>query len=145
MPVLPRCFYILPLLAAALLSACAGGPEPPPPLKFNVRAEYQANNGRLFYLLIRGVNEKQFMLESYQDIAAKAFADPPDPSVLGVFSVVPGSKQECTVTQPAQGTVALYFLLTQPGQQWKRLLSTPLDDEYDIEVGADNQVRISED
>ena len=134
-----------PLLAMALLGACASGPEPPPPMEFDIKSEYQANDGRLFYFLARAVNEKQFMMESYQDIAAKAFADPPDPTVLGVFSVIPGSSQEFTVTQPAQGTVALYFLLTRPGQQWKRLLSPPLADEYDIKVGADNQVKIEED
>jgi len=142
---LPRPSTLFPLLAAALLGACASGPEPPPPLKFDVVADPSANGGRLFYFMVRGVNEKQFMLDSYQDIAGKAFADPPDPAVLGVFSVVPGAEQEYTVVKPAQGTVALYFLLTQPGTQWKRLLSVPLADEYDVAVAADNQVRVSED
>lgn len=135
----------LPLLFAACLAACSSGPTPPPPMEFDIKTDYRANDGRLFYFLARAVNEKQFMMESYQDIAAKAFADPPDPSVLGVFSVIPGSKQEFTISQPAQGAVALYFLLTRPGQQWKRLLSLPLDDDYDITVAADNQVKVEED
>lgn len=145
MPRLRSCVRVLMVLGAAALGACASGPEPPPPMTFDLKADPQANAGRLFYFLARTVNEKQFMLEGYQDVAAKAFADPQDPSVLGVFSVVPGTKREYKVTQPAQGTVALYFFLTQPGQQWKRLLSVPLDDEYDIEVKADNQVRVSGD
>ncbi|SMF94709.1 hypothetical protein SAMN02949497_2041 [Methylomagnum ishizawai] len=145
MPVPSRRSPALPLLIAACLGACASGPEPPPPMEFDFKTEPQANDGRLFYFMARAVNEKQFMMESYQDVAAKAFADPPDPSVLGVFSVIPGSKQEFTVTQPAQGTVALYFLLTRPGQQWKRLLSPPLDDDYDISIAADNLVKVEED
>jgi hypothetical protein len=144
MSLMPRCRHILPLSLAALLSACAGGPEPPPPMQFDVNAEYPANGGRLFYLLVRSVNEKQFMLDGYQDIADKAFADPPDPTVLGVFSVVPGTEMEFTVTQPAQGPVALYFLLTQPGPQWKKLLSPPLEDEYDVAIPANNRIKVEE-
>lgn len=141
----PRLPVFLPLSALLLLAACNSGPTPPPPVVFDVTAEYQANGGNLFYLLVRSVNEKQFMTESYQDVASKAFADPPDPTVLGVFSVVPGKEQEYTVSQPATGSVALHFLFTQPGPQWKKLLALPLADEYDVNVSANSQVSIEED
>lgn len=136
---------LLPLLFAAVLPACSSTPEPPPPLEFNATVQYQANGGRLFYILARSTSEKQFMLEGYPDIAAKAFADPPDPSVLGIFPVVPGEEQTFTIAQPAQGSIALYFLLTQPGPTWKQLLSLPLGEEYDIEVAADGLVRVNQD
>lgn len=133
------------LLAACLLAACAGDPKPPPPLVFNVTAHSQANNGALFYFVVRKANEKQFMLESYQDVAGKTFSDPPDPDSVGVFSIVPGTEQECEVNLPAQGTLALYFLFTQPGSQWKKLLSLPLGNKYLVNLTAGSKVEISED
>jgi len=133
------------LILAALLTACASDPTPPPPVGFEITADYQTNNSRLFYFVARTTNDKQFMLESYQDVANKAFSDPQDPSVLGVFSIVPGTKQEYSVNLPAQGAVALYFLFTQPGTQWKKLLSVPLKDKYNINLTPTSQVEIIED
>lgn len=134
---------MLPL--AVLLAACSSEPTPPPPLVFNITADTQTNDGGLFYFVVRTTNEKQFMLESYKEVAGKTFADPPDPNALGVFSIVPGSKQECEVNPPAQGNLALYFLYTQPGSQWKKLLSQPLAQKYLINLTAGSQVEISED
>jgi hypothetical protein len=133
------------LVIAVLLAACSSDPKPPPSLVFDVTANSQTNNGGLFYLVVRSANEKQFMLESYQKVASKAFTDPPDPDGLGVFSIVPGTKQEYTVSQPARGTIALYFLFTQPGSQWKKLLSMPFEAKYNINLMATSQVEISED
>ena len=135
---------IIVLATAVLLSSCSSAPTPQPDLVFNVKPAIQANNGGLFYFVVRKANEKQFMLETYADVASKAFSDPPDADSLGVFSIVPGSKQECKVSQPAQGTVALYFLLTQPGGQWKKLIAMPFQESYDIKIKANNQVLISE-
>lgn len=134
-----------PILAVTLLlTACASEPTPPPMVGFEVTADAQTNNNRLFYFVVRTANEKQFMLESYQDVAGKAFSDPPDPGVLGVFSIVPGTVQQYTVSQPAQGTLALYFLFTEPGLQWKKLLGMPLEEQYNIELKENSQVHIKE-
>lgn len=131
-------------VVVVLLEACSSNPKPPPSLDFDVNANIQTNNGGLFYFIVRSANEKQFMMESYQDVASKTFSDPPDPEVLGVFSVVPGTKQRCTVGQPAQGAVALYFLFTQPGLQWKKLLSMPFKNKYNIDLKANSQIDIYE-
>lgn len=130
------------LIVICLLVACSTDPIPPPMVGFEVTADAQANNNRLFYFIVRTANEKQFMQESYQDVAGKAFSDPPDPGVLGVFSVVPGSTQNYTVSQPAQGTIALYFLFTDPGLQWKKLLGIPLEETYTIDLKENSQVNI---
>ncbi len=57
---------------------------------------------------------------------------------------IPGTKQRCTVGQPAQGAVALYFLFTQPGLQWKKLLSMPFKNKYNIDLKANSQIDIYE-
>lgn len=133
------------LILAILLTACASDPTPPPPVGFEITANHQTNNSRLFYFVVRTTNDKQFMLEGYQDVANKAFSDPQDPSVLGVFSIVPGTKQEYSISLPAQGAVALYFLFTQPSTQWKKLLSVPLKNKYNINLTPTSQVEIIED
>lgn len=141
----PPTWKLFPILAVAIvLTACASEPLPPLGVEFEVTADSQANNDRLFYFVARATNEKQFMLESYEDVASKAFSDPPDPGVLGVFSVVPGTTQNYTVNQPAQGTIALYFLFTDPGLQWKKLLGIPLEQKYNIELKETSQVHIKE-
>ncbi|MEY3787062.1 MAG: hypothetical protein RLZ75_1269 [Pseudomonadota bacterium] len=138
------CKIFLLLVTTLLLTACSSAPKPPPPLVFNVKANSQTNNGGLFYFVVRSANEKEFMLESYRDVASKAFSDPPDPGVLGVFSIVPGTKQECVLSQPTQSFVALYFLFTEPGSQWKKLISMPFEDKYTINLKANSQVEIKE-
>lgn len=137
--------YFFSLMTVVLLTACSSEPTPPPPIAFEITADYQTNNSRLFYAVVRSTNDKQFMLESYQDVANKAFADPPDAGVLSVFSIVPGTEQEYTVSLPAQGSIALYFLFTQPGSQWKKLFALPLEKQYNINLKANSQVEISED
>lgn len=131
-------------LLSGLLLLCTGcgssSPKPPPMLSLSVDAQSSANGGKLFYFLVRNVNEKQFVLDTYQEVAKKAFADPPDPSVLGVYTVVPGNHQDLSLPKPNQGQTALYFLFTQPGTHWKTLLSEPLADAYSLHIPTGNQL-----
>ncbi len=136
---------ILIPIVTAFLAACSSDPTPPPMIAFDITADYQANDGRLFYCVVRTANEKQFMLDNYQEVANKAFADPPDPGVLGVFSIAPGTEQTYTVNQPAQGAMGLYFLFTQPNSQWKKLLSTPFEEKYNVELKDNGEVVIKAD
>jgi hypothetical protein len=129
-----------------VLSACSTVPTPlaPPEIIFNVSSDIQANNGGLFYFVVRRSNEKQFMSDVYQDIASKVFTDLKDTDNLGVFSIAPGFNQECLITQPSQGSVSLYFLLTQPNTQWKKLISMPFQEIYDVKIRSDNQIDITD-
>ena len=133
------------VIIVVLLTGCSSEPVPPPPLGFTVKADYKTNEGRLLYFVVRTTNEKQFMLDSYQDVASKAFSDPPAPEMLGVFSIVPGTQQIYTVNQPSQGSLALYFLFTQPGVQWKKLLAMPLEKKYSINLKEKAEVSIDVD
>jgi hypothetical protein len=134
-------FLTLPLL----LQGCASdGPEPPPQALFSITTEEATNDHKLLYFLTRNVNEKQFMLEGYQDVANKAFASPQDSTVLAVQSLAPATDTEVSVVKPTQGLLAVYFLFTQPGGNWKKLLSPPIADQYDITLPGKNQVVIRE-
>ncbi len=132
------------LLTTALSAGCSSDPTPPPLVSFEISPEYQANDNNLFYLVVSNATETQFMQETYPSIANKAFADPADKAVLGVFPIVPGTTQTYTVNQPAQGNIALYFLLTQPGTQWKEFLNSPFSETYFIDLKANNQIQIQD-
>ena len=121
---------------------CSSTPKPPPPLGLNVSVNIQANNGELFYVVAKTTNEKGFMLDSYENIANFAFSDNPDPDRLSVFSVVPGTNQDYTIIQPAEGMIGLYFLLTKPGSQWKKLLTIPFESNYDVILDATGKIVI---
>jgi hypothetical protein len=126
-----------------LLVSCSSAPTAPPPIEFDISTDYQTNDGRLFYFVVRRVdNEKQFMQESYLNIANTAFSSQQGSATLGVFSITPGVVQEYSLDAPAQGNIALYFLFTQPGSQWKKLLAMPLEEGYNINLKANNQVEI---
>ena len=133
--------YIL-LTVITFLLACSSTPEPPPPLGLNISVNIQANNGELFYVVAKTTNEKGFMLDSYENIANLAFSDNPEPERLSVFSVVPGTNQDYTIIQPAEGMIGLYFLLTKPGSQWKKLLTIPFESNYDVLLDATGKIVI---
>ena len=129
-----------------LLSSCSTvtSSPPPPEITFNIFADTQANSGGLFYFVIHRTNEKQFMSDVYQDIANNIFNESHNLENLGFFSVVPGMNQEFKIIQPSQGSISLYFLLTQPNPEWKKLISMPFQENYDINIKSDNQIYISE-
>jgi hypothetical protein len=130
------------LTVITFLLACSSTPEPPPPLGLNISVNIQANNGELFYVVAKTTNEKGFMLDSYENMANLAFSDNPEPERLSVFSVVPGTNQDCTIVQPAEGMIGLYFLLTKPGSQWKKLLTIPFESNYDVLLDATGKIVI---
>lgn len=128
------------LFSAVLSSAIGCGPKrppPPPQMTISLHSTIQTNGGQLFYLLMRTVNEKQFLADTYQGVADLVFADPPDSSVLGTQVIFPGLDQTFKVVQPVQNSVGFYFLFTNPGDQWKRLVSQPLANAYVIDIDGD--------
>lgn len=103
-------------------------------MKLFVESEQAINNGQLFYLVVRAVTDKQFLTESYQTVAGLVFADPPDKTVISSHVILPGITQEFQVIQPEESPVGFFFMLTEPGDQWKKLIEQPLAKEYMIRI-----------
>lgn len=93
-------------------------------VRFTVDAPPTANQGLPVYMLVRTVDDKAYLGQSYQVVAAKVTE--PDPSVLRSLVIYPDSRVEVRVKKPDKGGMAVYFLFTAPGERWKTLLPQPL-------------------
>ncbi len=132
-------FIFVAVLAAALFPAgCskkAPVPAPPPRMLLDITSDIETNRGQPFYLVVRAINDKQFLTDNYQGIAGLVFADPPDPSVLTARAILPGKQQQITMDKPTQASVGLYFLFSDRIDQWKRMLSQPLSESgYQVTI-----------
>ena len=126
-----KLFFVMLLLAAATCGWSCGG-KLPPQIIFTINPDTGANSGQPFYVVVRTVNEKKFLVESYQNIAEMVFSDPPDPSILAWQVVLPGSSQEIKIEKPTKAPVAVYAMFTEPGDKWKVMLKMPVVSEYEI-------------
>ncbi len=103
-------------------------------MTLEIKPKATANNGQIFYMVVRSTNEKQYLTETYANIAAIVFADPPDANVLGAFPIFPGKNEKIKVVQPRQNPVAFYFLFTDPSDDWRYLMAQPLASTYEITI-----------
>lgn len=128
------------MLASVILCACGCAGQKSASearITLNVHSVPKANDGQLFYMVVRDVNQKQFLTDTYQSVAGMVFADPKDPSILSAQAIFPGQDQTLKVAQPAKNLLAVYFLFTDPGDHWKKMVSQPLDTNYEINIDTD--------
>lgn len=132
-PRLPR-GSLPPLLlpAVLILSGCA-----PSPFKIGVQSAATTNQDRPLYMMVRNVDQKTFLSESYQTVANQVIT--PDPSVVQTEVVFAGTKRVLEIPKQTKTPVAVYFLFTTPasGTSWKILIDQPLPDRVDLQLGVD--------
>lgn len=104
-----------------------------------VKSTDQTNNGNTLYMMVRSTDSRGVATESYQDAAAKLFADPPDPSVIATQPIFPGNTATVTIPETEEKDVAIYFFFTNPGPSWRVPLRQPLPAEVYVELGQ-NQI-----
>jgi hypothetical protein len=107
-----------------------------------VRSTDTTNDGNTLYMMVRGVDGRGVATETYQEAAAKLFADPSDPAVVATQPIFPGNQATVTLEDPEAKDVAIYFFFTQPGQSWRVPLRKPLPAEIYIELGQHQIERI---
>jgi len=125
---------ILLLLLILIFNSCALNKELPPQLTIIVKSNSGTNKGVPFHVALRTVDTQIFLTDSYQDIAQLIFSTPPDTSVLGTAAIIPGSTREISVNKPEDMPVGIYCLFTEPGEEWKMMLSQPLHSKYTISL-----------
>ncbi|MEW5804186.1 MAG: hypothetical protein AB1847_18985 [bacterium] len=114
-------------------------------MTLTLKADYNANRGLPVYVLVRSVNEKAFLTESYQDISTMIFKDPPDPSVLHYQVLLPGQKQKIKIEKPKNASVGVYGLFTEPDEEWKMLLPQPFRYRYLLTLERNRMVETTHD
>jgi len=125
----------VPGAALALLAGCASGH-----INLSVKSQPGTNMDRPMRMLVRKVDPKQYLNESYPEVAAKVSF--PDPSVLMPPEIIyPGTVQSIDLTVPKDGPVAIYFLFTAPDGNWEFLLSPPLPASGEVELLANRIVK----
>jgi hypothetical protein len=124
-------------IVIALVTGCAHGKGKIQPRTLVIHTTAKVNQGRHFYLLVRSVNEGEFLSDGYQKIAGMVLPASKDPTVLAVAVVWPADTQKIVVKLPDDGSFAIYALFTSPGDPWKVLLPAPLrrDYEFDLDDG----------
>jgi hypothetical protein len=121
------------LLAALLAGGCG-----PAHLTVNVRSPAGINQGRPLYMVVRAVDSKKYLSETYSEVAAKVVA--PDDSVIETAVVYPGGERSLRVKIPDETSVAVSFLFTSPDGAWQALLDTPVPRSVDFDL-LENRIR----
>jgi hypothetical protein len=121
------------LLMIASIFGCAGNQFlNQKNVTFCIQPDKRANNAQPFYIVIRDVDKKSFLIEEYDDIADLVYTDSPDEHFLTWHVVLPGRKEEITVEVSGKSDLGIYSMFTQPGENWKMMFERPLEPEYDI-------------
>lgn len=128
-------FHALAFVGILLFVAtgCASGTQ------IFVRSPDTVNDGNTLYMLVCRLDAKASASERYQEIAAKVFADPPDPSVISSQPIFPGNTVTVPIKEGDVKDIVIYFLYTNPGQNWRLPLRAPLSPEIYIDLG-DHQI-----
>jgi hypothetical protein len=132
-----RVVSILALLLFIMGSfhGCGGAKAvPKEQVTFFVAPDKSINDERPVYIVIRKVNKKNFLTESYDNIVDMVYAEPPDESLLSWHILMPGQNEKILVTKPDKLSIGVYVLFTHPGEKWKMLLEKPLKSEYKIDI-----------
>lgn len=101
------------LVAAAALGALFVGGCSDPVVRLRVNAASNVNDQRSVYVLVRTVQESDYRMESYDEVAAKVVH--PDESVVDMAVALPGVPLAFSMKAPAaKQRVAVYALFERP-------------------------------
>ncbi len=124
------CTLLLPLLVGCI----------PTYVRIAVEAAPDVNGKQPVYMLVRTLDRKVYLGESYGDVASKLIES--DPSVLRKELLFPGTSRSLYVKKP-KGALALYFLFTAPGGTWRLFVDAPLPLQVKAELKGSRLVQDS--
>jgi hypothetical protein len=125
-------FITLTLVAALGMSLGACNSDT---LYLSVKSPADVNAGRPVRMLVRAIDQEEFVNESYTHVADKVVAK--DDSVLYSAEVYPRVPVAAAIKKPSKG-MGIYFFFTTPGARWKTLLEMPLPHTAEIRLGGSN-------
>ncbi len=122
---------------AAFVLALVGCAAKAPLVQLRVASASNVNDQRSVYVLVRSVQESDYRMESYDEVAAKVVH--PDESVVDMAVALPGVPLSFTLQPPAKAKrIAVYALFERPVcGAWRVLLpeATPTSAELRLNDG----------
>jgi intracellular growth IglE-like protein len=112
-------------------------------LYMTVRSPSDLNAGRPMRMLVRAVDPRQYVDESYQNVADKVVFK--DDTVLHSAVVYPNVPLTAVIKWPSSKGIAVYFFFTSPGSRWKTILEMPLPHSADIVLRQNNIGTVEQD
>lgn len=148
--------FVAGVLALCATLACAKKWPPakprakPPKLEIYAFGDANSNGGHALQVVIRAVEEKEFIEDSYSDIAG--LVSDPDKSVLDVVTVFPGEPTFHSTTlelEEVPASVGVYGLFRDTkDSEWKILIETRGEVNFGTiaarEAGLGGEVRVIE-
>lgn len=134
----------LVLVAQGAAGPACGGAQSPAKgstaaqLELIVHSDQETNQGLPFRMLVRTVDLKTYVEESYADVASKVMS--PDDSILGSVVIFPGKQARVPVDRPANAPLGVYFLFTRPGDPWKLRIERQDVVEVNLYLGTNHVV-----
>jgi predicted component of type VI protein secretion system len=129
---------VIVIFLSVLTSGCGLGQKKDNSLTtFRVTSRPDTNDGRAVHAVISSVSPQQFLTDSYETIADRAYSNPPSEGIIRVFPVIPGEITTVKVPRERVNSVGVYFLFSKPGEQWKMLLSQPVKTGYNFDLDKD--------
>ena len=128
------CILSLWIMVTVMSSGCASS------LRFSVTAESGTNKNAPVYLVVRSVDGQTFLAEHYNAVAEKVFQGTPDKSILERKIIFPGQTETIRIDTPSEGSLGVYVLFSEPGENWRIPLQAHFPEEVVISLGK-NQIR----
>jgi hypothetical protein len=129
------------LVAMLGTSACGSKSRPPaaaPDAKTEiaiaVESTQKTNDGRPLHVVVRAVDRATWAADSYASIAD--LVSRKDESVQTTFVVFPGHEAEARLQVSTRKPIAVYFLFTQPGKPWRKLIDAPLARRIELRLAS---------
>jgi hypothetical protein len=104
----------------------------PGQLTISVRAAPNVNQSRPVYMVVRTLDSKAYLSQTYDEVVAKVIT--PDESILHSGVVYPGGDQQVSLKVPQSLPVAVSFLFTSPDGAWQTLLDALVPGTVDIQL-----------
>lgn len=104
----------------------------PGQLTISVSAAANVNQSRPVYMVVRTVDSKAYLSQTYQEVVAKVIT--PDNSIIHTAVIYPGGTKQVSVKVPQSLPVAVSFLFTSPDGEWQTLFDALVPGAVDIQL-----------
>lgn len=109
-------------------------------VRVSVSAAQDINGKQPVYMLVRTLERKVYLAETYGEVASKLVES--DASVLRKELLFPGQSRSLYIKKP-KGPLALYFLFTAPGGTWRLFVEPALPLQVKAELKGSRLVQDS--